>query len=342
MNYHKIYNAIIIKRKQNYFNGYTENHHIIPKSLGGTDDKENLVELSAREHFICHLLLTKMYPEGSVEWIKMCKAFMNMFRQGNHKRYCPSKWYEYCRIQTAKAASLNQSGSGNSQYGKRWIYNPTTKEVKHINLNELEYFLQKGWIRGKSKSSKCNQIDSNGKYIKLTKIQKELNKQNRKEKKKGKIYQVTNKITKEKRFVTEEELLELDDIWVSLYYKVDKQKVKELFKQGYKIQQIADYFNMSYHNFYSWYKPYRKQIQLELKEVFNKTRICPICGKEFPLYPERVYCSKECMVKAFNSKVWIKKEQEVKHINKQKLQEYLDLGWKQVNPIPGKPSSQWK
>ena len=38
---------------------YTEKHHIIPRSMGGKDTKENLVVLTAREHYIAHLLLTK-------------------------------------------------------------------------------------------------------------------------------------------------------------------------------------------------------------------------------------------------------------------------------------------
>jgi len=38
---------------------YTESHHIVPKSLGGDNSKENLVLLSAREHYIAHLLLCK-------------------------------------------------------------------------------------------------------------------------------------------------------------------------------------------------------------------------------------------------------------------------------------------
>jgi hypothetical protein len=38
---------------------YTESHHIIPKSLGGSNSKENLVLLTAREHYIAHLLLCK-------------------------------------------------------------------------------------------------------------------------------------------------------------------------------------------------------------------------------------------------------------------------------------------
>ena len=40
--------------------GYFEKHHIIPKSLGGSNDDENLVNLTAKEHFICHRLLPKM------------------------------------------------------------------------------------------------------------------------------------------------------------------------------------------------------------------------------------------------------------------------------------------
>lgn len=39
---------------------YFEQHHIIPKSIGGSNLPNNLVNLFPKEHFICHLLLTKM------------------------------------------------------------------------------------------------------------------------------------------------------------------------------------------------------------------------------------------------------------------------------------------
>jgi hypothetical protein len=348
MNYHKLYNSIIQNRKQNPIEGYTETHHIIPRSLGGTNDKENLVDLTAREHFICHLLLTKMYKEGSIEWIKMCKAFMNMFRCGNHERYSPSKWYEYCRLQVSKANSINQSGTGNSQYGKCWIINPITEEKKSIKKELLQEYLNNGWKKGRSLLTENKQpYDQTGKYIRLSKEQKEKNKLQRKqllEKKRqsqGKTYQVTNKLTQEKRFVTEQELKQLDVNWISLYYKVDKEKVKDLFKQGYKIQQIADYFNMSYHNFYSWYKPFRKEIQSELKDIFSKTRICPICGKEYPKYPQKNYCSRECWLKANSTRLWVRKNEELKHILEKDLVKYIEDGWMKVKPIPGKPSSEW-
>jgi hypothetical protein len=66
---------------------YTENHHIIPKSLGGGNDKSNLVRLTAREHFICHLLLPK-FTEGNNQ-IKMFHAAWRMCcksNKGNNQR----------------------------------------------------------------------------------------------------------------------------------------------------------------------------------------------------------------------------------------------------------------
>lgn len=59
--YTKWYYAIIQNANQRVGNtDYIEKHHIIPRSLGGNNNTENLVKLTAREHFVCHLLLTKM------------------------------------------------------------------------------------------------------------------------------------------------------------------------------------------------------------------------------------------------------------------------------------------
>jgi hypothetical protein len=59
--YTKWYNQITDRARNRIVEGYTEKHHILPRSLGGTDDAFNLVDLTAREHFVCHWLLTKMY-----------------------------------------------------------------------------------------------------------------------------------------------------------------------------------------------------------------------------------------------------------------------------------------
>ena len=58
--YTRWYNQIVERARCRIIEDYTEMHHIQPRSLGGRDDVHNLVELTAREHFICHWLLTKM------------------------------------------------------------------------------------------------------------------------------------------------------------------------------------------------------------------------------------------------------------------------------------------
>jgi hypothetical protein len=65
MNYLRIYNELVDRAKQrNKPNCYTEKHHIIPKSEGGTDCNSNLVDLTAREHFIAHKLLWMDNPHS--------------------------------------------------------------------------------------------------------------------------------------------------------------------------------------------------------------------------------------------------------------------------------------
>ena len=41
---------------------YYEKHHKMPKSLGGTDDLDNLIYLTARCHALAHQLLVKVFP----------------------------------------------------------------------------------------------------------------------------------------------------------------------------------------------------------------------------------------------------------------------------------------
>lgn len=121
MNYKKIYYQIIEHRKQNPLpeSEYVEKHHIIPKSLGGVDDIENIVKLSAREHFICHALLSEMYEKESFEWYKMNHAFMMMRSESeNQSRYFNSRLYELKKKDFSKTMSYSQSGNKNSQYRK--------------------------------------------------------------------------------------------------------------------------------------------------------------------------------------------------------------------------------
>jgi len=49
MDYLKIHNSLIERGRYRILKGYSENHHIIPKCLGGSNDQENLVRLTPKE-----------------------------------------------------------------------------------------------------------------------------------------------------------------------------------------------------------------------------------------------------------------------------------------------------
>ena len=88
MNYQKIYDNITRRGQNRILEGYSEKHHIIPRCMGGTDEVTNLVSLTPEEHYLCHLLLVKIYPKN----IKLVKAAMfmvsaNKDQQRNNKAY---------------------------------------------------------------------------------------------------------------------------------------------------------------------------------------------------------------------------------------------------------------
>lgn len=60
MDYEKIYNDIINRAKNRLLFGQIENHHIIPRSEGGSNKKSNKIELSPKEHHLCHMLLIRL------------------------------------------------------------------------------------------------------------------------------------------------------------------------------------------------------------------------------------------------------------------------------------------
>lgn len=117
--YYNWYYSIIHRAQDRIIDGYVEKHHIIPKSIGGTDDKSNLVILTAREHFICHLLLTKM-TEG-LHRRSMWHAAWKMANQNRtyQKRYKASaRMYEMIKENNARALSTSNSGKPSGRKGQ--------------------------------------------------------------------------------------------------------------------------------------------------------------------------------------------------------------------------------
>jgi hypothetical protein len=65
MDYLKHYNLLIKRAINRDLECYTESHHIIPRCMGGTDEQDNLVNLTPEEHYLAHQLLVKIYPENA-------------------------------------------------------------------------------------------------------------------------------------------------------------------------------------------------------------------------------------------------------------------------------------
>ena len=118
MNYEKIYNQIVSRAKNRILECYTEKHHIIPRCMGGSDDKENLVDLTAREHFICHRLLVNIHPDNNK--LKFALWAMCNMKSKRQSRYIPrSRIYESIKLEVIKIISENKKGVKLSEEHKR-------------------------------------------------------------------------------------------------------------------------------------------------------------------------------------------------------------------------------
>jgi len=118
--YTRWYSQIIANAQNRVTEGYNERHHIQPRSLGGADTADNLVNLTAREHFVCHWLLTKM--TAGEDRYKMINALRMMrAEKEGQQRYATaitSRVYESIKQEYAELQSILRSGEGNGFYGK--------------------------------------------------------------------------------------------------------------------------------------------------------------------------------------------------------------------------------
>ena len=107
------YYSIVNKAQQRITEGYTEKHHIVPRTLGGANNKSNIVVLTAREHFVCHLLLTKMLTGTERQKMVYALHMLSNTKNSNQQtRYIPSsKLYEYERKIFSETHSIRMKGN---------------------------------------------------------------------------------------------------------------------------------------------------------------------------------------------------------------------------------------
>jgi len=146
--YTRWYNNIISAAQTRLFPQckYTENHHIVPKSLGGNNSKENLIRLTAKEHFICHLLLTKM-TTGS-DRSKMANAVWCLTRKNKKQDrliITNSKTYTYIKELLAETKRQERLGKTHSpetkskigtKHKNKIVSELTKQKLREVNLGK--------------------------------------------------------------------------------------------------------------------------------------------------------------------------------------------------------------
>jgi len=163
MNHQKLYESIIEKAKsenrKKYSGIYYEKHHILPKCINGTDDKENLVLLTAKEHFIAHKLLTYIYlGNRGINFAHYAMVnFPSIYRKNKLKLsgkdyvYAKKLFLEVCKtrkvwnkgtrglykhsLETLSKLSVKSAGKNNGMYGKTQT-NETKKKIGKANSGE--------------------------------------------------------------------------------------------------------------------------------------------------------------------------------------------------------------
>lgn len=133
MNYKKIYDRLIEDAKINPKSElYKESHHIIPKCMNGSNDKDNIILLTARQHYLAHWLLYKIYKTSSLvhAW-----NLMSVVGIGQEKRKVNSHLFGYCKKERSLILSKQFTGEGNNFYGK--THSEETKDfISQLNKGQ--------------------------------------------------------------------------------------------------------------------------------------------------------------------------------------------------------------
>jgi hypothetical protein len=142
---------------------YVEEHHIVPKCMGGTNEKDNLVSLTAAEHFVAHQLLAKIYPKVAGLW----SAAILMTSHKNGKRV-NNKTYAWLKVGLSRARSEEFLKTGGPTKNKKWIVCTKSQQVMLIKKDEK---IPCGWVVGRNlnKDIKKSQIEE-AKALKIKNI----------------------------------------------------------------------------------------------------------------------------------------------------------------------------
>lgn len=125
MNYKKHYDLLINRARNRILEGYTEKHHVVPRCVGGDDSPENIVSLTAEEHYVAHQLLVKIYPQ---EQKLVYAAMMMTVGNRNHIRI-NNKRYGWLKKKFSEIHSERQSKILKAKNLTPWNKGKTWEEI---------------------------------------------------------------------------------------------------------------------------------------------------------------------------------------------------------------------
>ena len=117
MDYKAVYDKLMQKaRSRGGVAGYSEKHHVVPRCLGGSNSKDNLVVLTAEEHFLAHQLLVQLHPGNhKLAYAAQAMVFKNAKTRRSNKMY---GWLKR-RLAQASSAKMKCSNPMNTAEGRK-------------------------------------------------------------------------------------------------------------------------------------------------------------------------------------------------------------------------------
>lgn len=169
--YQRWYNQLIDRARNRVINGYSEEHHVIPRSLGGNDEASNLVKLTAREHIIAHMLLPRFVKNNDKLWYALwCMVNTNGIRvnsrlyevarvEGHQKLTQDSTWIKNVQL-AADLRKLNPVWRENKKIANQklaqdpvWRKKNTEKNKKQAQDPAYRAKLKEAWVKRKERQA---------------------------------------------------------------------------------------------------------------------------------------------------------------------------------------------
>lgn len=123
--YTATYLRLVSRAQSRTLTGYAENHHINPEAISNDNSPENMVRLTAREHFICHLLLLKMTTGEDKVKMAFAANMMGVMHRGQQRYKVIGRLYEVVKREFSKVrgelnTALWQDEKFRAKMAKKW------------------------------------------------------------------------------------------------------------------------------------------------------------------------------------------------------------------------------